>query len=124
MKKLIYGLAVAATAMIFSSCGGHEEYETYVATLKAQPALIDTISSPASYANYLDSLAEKASAFDKLGVKLDPTQQDNLSALSVEIQEALTRTYNRLAQTPMPLDEVMEAVHPVDSVAPEEVVIE
>lgn len=124
MKKLIYGIFLVGTSIALSSCGGHEEYEAYVASLKAQPAVIDTISSPASYANYLDSLAEKADAFDKLGIKLDPTQQDELSALSLEIQEALNKTYNRLAQTPMPLPENLEPNEPVDSVAPGEVVLE
>lgn len=118
MKKLLYASLILFSGAFMSSCGGHEEYETYISTLKAQPAVIDTISTPESYANYLDSLAAKAIEFESLGIKLDPTQQDEISTLSIEIQEALTKTYNKLAQTPMPLPEVLDASFPVDSVAP------
>ncbi len=80
-----------------SSCSGQEEYDAYVADLKAQPAVIDTISSPTSYAAYLDSLAVCANAFDQLGLKLNDTQKDEISTLSMLIQEALVAKYDKLA---------------------------
>lgn len=79
-----------------SSCGSHEEYDAYVETLKAQPVAIDTISSRSSYAAYLESLTEIAKAFDQLGIKLDQTQKDQLTACSEEIQAALTAKYELL----------------------------
>lgn len=116
MKKIIYSLfAPAALLLSLSSCGGHEEYDTYVGVLKAQPAVIDTISSPASYAVYLDSLSVKARAFDELGLKLDPTQKEELETLSLQIQQALTDKYNRMAQEPMPIEAVLDSSAPVEA---------
>lgn len=118
MKKLLYGALTFGFLLTLSSCGGQKDYDAYVATLKQQPAIIDTISSAKSYANYLDSLTLKANNFEALGLKLDDTQKDELEGLSDEIQTALTKTYNRLAQTPMPIAaETLDA----DSIAPGEV---
>lgn len=105
MKKLIY---MAACSVLLSACGGTEEYDTYVETLKAQPAVIDTISSPASYAVYLDSLEAKAREFDEKGVELNETQTDELEDLSQMIQEALEKAYDRIAQTPAILPDAVE----------------
>ena len=114
MKNPLYLLGAAAIAVTaFSSCAGHEEYDAYVASLKAQPAAIDTISSAASYAARLDTIAAKAFEFQQLGIKLNETQKAELEALSIEIQTALTNTYNRLAQTPMPLAAELCADAPV-----------
>lgn len=90
MKKFIYITLAGAAAVAFSSCQGTEEYDAYVDTLKAQPQVIDTISSGVSYANYLDSLTAKANAFDQTGVKLNDTQKAEIEALSAEIQKALS----------------------------------
>jgi len=108
MKKLIYTAILAASAgMFLVSCSSHEEYDAYVASLKSQPAVIDTISSSASYALYLDSLSVRAEAFDQLGIKLDQAQQEEITALSGQIQEALVVKYNQLstpAAVETPLD--------------------
>lgn len=96
MKKLIYITLAGAAAVAFSSCQGTEEYDAYVDTLKAQPQVIDTISSGVSYANYLDSLTAKANAFDQTGVKLNDTQKAEIEALSAEIQKALATRYEAL----------------------------
>lgn len=95
---LLFG---AAAALMLTACGGTKEYDSYVADLEKQPAIIDTISSGASYADYLQSLIEKGENFDNLDVKLTPEQKDEISMLSMKIQEALTAKYNQLAQTPM-----------------------
>lgn len=100
----------------FASCSAHEDYDDYVASLKSQTAVIDTISSPASYAVYLDSLAMKAEAFEQLGVKLDPTQKEELTVLSMQIQQALTAKYEQLAKQPACVETVLEASMPVDSI--------
>lgn len=105
MKKLIY---IAAIGMLLSSCGGTAEYDEYVGTLKAQPAVIDTISTPASYAAYLESLSAKAREFEEKGVKLNETQRDELSALSEQLQTALTNAYDRIGQTPVTLPDAFE----------------
>lgn len=96
MKKLIYITLAGVAAVAFSSCKGTEEYDAYVDTLKAQPQVIDTISSGVSYANYLDSLTAKANAFDQTGVKLNDTQKAEIEALSAEIQKALATRYEAL----------------------------
>lgn len=117
MEKTIYSLCLACVGMIgFASCSAHEDYDDYVASLKSQTAVIDTISSPASYAVYLDSLAMKAEAFEQLGVKLDPTQKEELTVLSMQIQQALTAKYEQLAKQPACAETVLEASMPVDSI--------
>lgn len=102
MKHLFFGLAILA-ATAFVSCKGTDDYNTYVESLKAQPAAIDTISSPASYAAYLQTLADMAQEFADKDVKLDRTQQDELETLSMQIQHALEAKYQQLAQTPATL---------------------
>lgn len=96
MKKLVYITLAGVAGVAFSSCQGTEEYDAYVDTLKAQPQVIDTISSGVSYANYLDSLTAKANAFDQTGVKLNDTQKAEIEALSAEIQKALATRYEAL----------------------------
>lgn len=116
MKKTIYTIFLSAVGlMVLGSCGGRDEYDAYVTSLKAQPAVIDTISSAESYANYLDTLALKAKTFDEQGLKLDPTQKDEISALAIKIQQALTCKYNQLAQQPALADTVMVADAPVEA---------
>ncbi len=105
MKKFLYILAVG---LFLTACGGTKEYDAYVSSLKGQPAIIDTISTPQSYALYLDSLSVMAQEFEEKGVKLDETQQDEISALSEQIQKSLVATYNRLAQTPATLPDSLE----------------
>lgn len=100
MKKLLY---IAAAGLFLTSCGGTKEYDAYVASLKAQPTVIDTISTPQSYAVYLDSLSAIARDFEDKGVKLDEAQKAEISSLGLQIQEALVKTYDRLAQTPATL---------------------
>lgn len=116
MKKISY-IAAAAGIIALSSCSGQEEYDAYVNTLKEQPAAIDTITSAASYAVYLDSLAVKADAFDQIGIKLTPEQKDELSAISLEIQNALTAKYDQLAQQPCDSMAVLDASAPVEPFA-------
>lgn len=119
MTKIIYSLCFAAAAIGFTSCSGQEEYDAYVADLKEQPAAIDTISSPASYAVYLDALAVKADNFGQLGLKLNDSQKSELEALSADIQKALTDKYNALAATPVALPDsipVLEASAPVGAI--------
>lgn len=122
MKNISY-IAAAAGIIALSSCSGQEEYDAYVNTLKQQPVAIDTITSAASYAVYLDSLAVKADAFDQIGIKLTPEQKDELSAISLEIQNALTAKYNQLAQQPCDSMAVLDASAPVEpfAAAPSEV---
>ncbi len=125
MKSKIYSTILAGAAVIgLSACSAHEDYDAYVETLKSQPAVIDTISSPASYAAYLDTLAMKADAFEQLGVKLDPTQKEELAALSMQIQQALTDKYNQMAQEPACEQTVFEASIPVGPADPSAGVVE
>lgn len=105
MKKLLF---IASISVLFSACGGTEEYDAYVDCLKAQPAVIDTISSPASYAAYLDSLEIKAREFEEEGVELNQTQTDELENLSQMIQEALEKAYTRITQIPATLPDEVE----------------
>ncbi len=58
MKATLYSIILAGVgAICLSSCSAHEDYDAYVNDLKKQTAVIDTISSPASYAAYIDSIA-------------------------------------------------------------------
>lgn len=119
MKKIIYSALVLVSGLTLASCGGQEEYDGYINNLKEQPAAIDTISSATSYSIYLDSLAVKAKNFDQLGLKLNPTQTDELSALSQAIQEALVKKYNELqADSALVDNTVLDASAPVEE-APE-----
>lgn len=98
MKKTIYFMLLACgMTMTMSSCASHEEYDAYVAKLTAQSEAVDTISTRASYAAYLDALSESANVFDQLGIKLDPEQKAQLATLSDEIQTKLTAKYEQLA---------------------------
>lgn len=93
MKKLY----MAATALlILSACGGTKDYDNYVATLAAQPEAIDTITSTSGYASYIDSLQALTAGFDALGVKLDPTQRDEIESLGLKISAALDSKYRSL----------------------------
>lgn len=117
MKKLIYTLCLGAAILSLSSCSGKEEYDAYLADLQAQSAAIDTISSPESYANTLDTLALKADEFDQLGLKLTDSQKEEIAKISDEIQSKLNDKYNSLAQTPVALPDdnvILEADAPVD----------
>lgn len=110
---------------MLSSCGGHEDYDAYIGSLKEQAAAIDTISTPVSYADCLDRISESAAAFEQLGIKLNDTQKAELEALSVEIQQKLTEKYNKMAQTPMLIEEtVLDAEAPVEAVGDAEVLLE
>ena len=105
MKNLLY---IVAACLFLTSCGGTEEYDAYVSSLKMQPAVIDTISTPQSYAAYLDSLSAMACGFEEKGIKLDETQKDEIAALGLQIQDALVKTYDRLAQTPVMIPDSLE----------------
>ncbi len=97
MKKLY----MAATALlILSACGGTKDYDNYVATLAAQPAAIDTITSTRGYASYIDSLQALTADFDALGLKLDPTQRDEIESLGLKISAALDSKYRSLTAVP------------------------
>lgn len=112
MKKLIYGALLAIPALMLGSCSGTEDYDAYVASLKAQPAAIDTISTPAGYTAYLDTLRLKADNFQQLGVKLNDDQKQELSLLSMEIQKALEARYALLIA-----DSTATAELPADALA-------
>ncbi len=99
MKAFKYILSAGFVALV-TSCSSNADYHQYVEDLKAQPAAIDTISSGKSYADYLNALAVRAQEFEQLGIKLDAAQQDELTALSVAIQQALEAKYEQLASTP------------------------
>ncbi len=100
MKKLLY---IAILGIGLTACHGTDDYDAYVQQLKEQPAVIDTISSPASYAAYIERLQNMTQSFEEIGVKLDETQADELQQLGLDIQKAMERTYTRLAQTPATL---------------------
>ena len=97
MKKILLSVALVAA---LASCSGTKEYDQYVEALVEAQAQIDTISSNASYGNFLTHLSTMAADFASKDVKLDTTQRDNLQTLSVQISEKLAVKYNELAATP------------------------
>lgn len=106
MKKLY----MAATALlILSACGGTKDYDNYVATLAAQPEAIDTITSTCGYASYIDSLQALTAGFDALGIKLDPTQRDEIESLGLKISAALDSKYRSLTAVPQEATTPQEA---------------
>lgn len=106
MKKLY----MAATALlILSACGGTKDYDNYVATLAAQPEAIDTITSTSGYASYIDSLQALTAGFDALGIKLDPTQRDEIESLGLKISAALDSKYRSLTAVPQEATTPQEA---------------
>lgn len=101
MKRLIY---LAAAGAMLASCAGTKDYDAYEATLTEMQAQIDTISSAVSYGAFLDDLSTLAADFAAKDVKLNDTQRDRLSTLSLEIGEKLAARYDAIAasQTAMP----------------------
>ncbi len=93
MKKLYIS---AFAALLLSACGGTKDYDNYTAALAAQPAVIDTLSTPQSYGAYIDSLRALTSGFDALGIKLDETQQAEIATLGLKISEAMENKYREL----------------------------
>ncbi len=118
MKKLYIA---SAAALILSACGGTKEYDTYKATLAAQPAIIDTISSTESYGAYIDSLKTITSAFEASGVKLDETQQAEIETLGIKISEAMNARYQALTSAATDTTRTMLATDSATIVRPESV---
>lgn len=117
MKKLY----MAATALlILSACGGTKDYDNYVATLAAQPAAIDTITSTRGYASYIDSLQALTAGFDALGLKLDPTQRDEIEFLGLKISAALDSKYRSLTAVPQEATTPQEAPDKITIPTPQE----
>ena len=114
MKKHIHIMAAAMALTVMAGCNGTKDYDNFTATLKAQPAIIDTLSTPESYAAYIVRYNELTDSFASLGVKLNPTQTDEIKRLCLDIEEHATARYNALAQTPMTLPDAM----PVEETAP------
>ena len=114
MKKHIHILTAAMALTVMAGCNGTKDYDNFTATLKAQPAIIDTLSTPESYAAYIVRYNELTDSFASLGVKLNPTQTDEIKRLCLDIEEHATARYNALAQTPMTLPDAM----PVEETAP------
>lgn len=110
----------AAALLILSACGGTKDYDNYVATLAAQPAAIDTISSARSYASYIDSLQALAAGFDALGIKLDDTQRDEIRLLGTKISEALDSKYRSLTAVPQEATTPQEAPDTISRTVPRE----
>lgn len=106
MKKLYMA---AAALLILSACGGTKDYDNYVATLAAQTAAIDTITSTRGYASYIDSLQALTAGFDALGLKLDPTQRDEIESLGLKISAALDSKYRSLTTAPQEATTPQEA---------------
>lgn len=117
MKKLYMA---AAALLILSACGGTKDYDNYVATLAAQPAAIDTISSARSYASYIDSLQALAAGFDALGIKLDDTQRDEIESLGLKISAALDSKYRSLTAVPQETTTPQEAPDTISRTVPQE----
>ncbi len=93
MKKIYFSLIAALT---LSACGGTKEYDAYVATLAAQPEIIDTISTPESYGAYIDSLQAITTAFESAGVKLNDDQREEINALGIKIADAMEARYSAI----------------------------
>ena len=89
--KNIYPAVVAT--LFLTACSGTKEYDSYVATLAAQPAVIDTISSTESYGAYIESLQTVAEEFEALSIKLDKTQRAEIDTLSRRISKAAIEKY-------------------------------
>lgn len=115
MKKLYMA---AAALLILSACGGTKDYDNYVATLAAQPAAIDTISSARSYASYIDTLQALAAGFDALGIKLDDTQRDEIRLLGTKISEALDSKYRSLTAVPQEATDTISRPAPLETSVP------
>lgn len=106
MKKTIYYFAATILAMTFAGCHSTADYDAYVGMLEAQPSVIDTISSPQSYTNYLYSLMDNANEFESKAVKLTDTQKTTIDSLSNAIQQALLVKYDELAHAQAVVPEV------------------
>lgn len=98
MKKTAYiGVALLGLGLL-GACNGHKDYEQYVAAMKAQPAIIDTLSTVQNYSAYIQRYEAMTDSFASLGIELNPTQTDELSTLAMEITEHATARYHYLME--------------------------
>lgn len=100
MKKTAYIFMAAIGLSLLGSCDGHKDYDRYVAQLQAQPAVIDTISTPQSYADYIVGFKAMTDSFASLGIKLNPTQADEIGQLNMEIENHARARYEALTAVP------------------------
>lgn len=107
MKKTAYIFMAIPALCMLGSCDGHKDYDRYVAQLQAQPAVIDTISTPQSYADYIVRFQAMTDSFASLGIKLNPTQTDEIGKLNMEIASHAQARYEALTTA---------AAAPVDTV--------
>lgn len=97
MKKILYIPLCLLAITGLGACNGHEDYDHYVNELKEQPALIDTISTPQGYADYVTSYIQLTDSFAQFDLKMDETQTDEIKQLSATIEQALRARYDAIS---------------------------
>lgn len=93
MKRLIY---IAAAAAVMTACSGVKDFDNFIGELRQQPARIDTISSNASYVQYIDELSALNNSFDELGLELNDEQKQALAGIQDTIQQHIDAKYMQL----------------------------
>lgn len=106
MKKTAYIAIGIAMAALSSSCDGTKDYDAYIERLQAEEAAIENISTPAEYAAYVERFVAMTDSFDRLDVKLNPTQADEIKKINMRITERINGKYEQLAVTQSAADTV------------------
>ena len=106
MKKIIYFMMMALGVSVLSACGGTEDYDAYMASLKDREAAIDNITTPAEYADFVVGFKQMADSFASLDVKLNPTQVDEIKLINQRISQRVSERYNGFANVEEQKDSV------------------
>lgn len=100
MNKIIYFVIALMAASVLSACGGTDDYDAYVASLKDREGRIDEISTHAEYVDFVLGFQHMADSFAALDVKLNPTQVDEIKQINLRITERISAKYASLALKP------------------------
>ena len=108
MKKTAYMPALmvltAACGTLLSGCSNRtSEYDEYVKMMKAQPAIIDTISSAASYYSYVENFLATVDSLEQKNIDINENQSNEIAELGEIIGKHLEAKQEELAQIPMTL---------------------
>lgn len=116
MKKAAYLTVGLFAAASLASCDGTKDYDAYVEKLNAQEAAVEKITTRAEYAAYVERFVAMTDSFERLDVKLNPTQADEIKKIDMRITERMNSKYAELtAGSAMP-DTIQVGSTPVDTV--------
>lgn len=100
MKKLFYTMLVVACIM--AACTGSNGFRNYIGSVRGLTQRVDTISSPASYVAFIDTIKACNAGFTELSIELDDEQTKQLAGAADSLQQALNAKYAQLTAAAAP----------------------